>query len=282
MTGFPKPTRLLQRIAQSEDDPVAVVLCPDFAVGSWRYKLLAEHLFDWLPDAALRTDERRALLYEPNKQLAQSCRRMFDTADPSKRGEVGEILLHAICRQEFHTTPFVARLFYKMRSNDSITSIDVVHVVFNDRISGVELWLGEAKLYDNMQEARYAALKSIRPLWDPEFLTEMKALIGPKIDSGAPYLEELSWLFQEETTLDQIIRRIVIPICLAADYPATTAAIQRDDSYLEQVAAEMNAARAYFAQRIPAQVNFVVILVPMDSKLKLENAVNARIQSYLA
>lgn len=281
MSGFPKPAELLERIAEIEERPIAIALCPDFETGSWRYKALAEHLFDWLPDVALRPKEREALLYEPNKQLARSCRRLFDTQDAEQRGEIGEILLHAVCRQEFDTVPFVARLFYKMRTNDSVTSVDVVHVLRNQDNGQLELWFGEAKLYDDMQRARYNALKSVKPLWDPEFLTELKALIGPKIDSGEPYAEELSWLFEEETSLDQIIKRIVVPICLAADFGPTAAASRRAPEYISDVVDELKVAQAYFAQRVPPSVTFVVILVPLDSKEKLEKSINACVRTYL-
>ena len=280
MAGFPIPAKLLSRIAES-GAPLAIAVCPDFELGSWRYRQLAEHLFDWLPDVALKPQERQALLYEPNKQLARSCRRMFDTADPSARGEIGEVLLHAICRQEFNTTPFVARLFYKMRSNDSVTSIDVVHVLRNPESALLELWLGEAKLYGDMQKARYKALDSIKPLWDAEFLTEMKALIGPKLEGSDPFADELSWLFEEETSLDHIIKRLVVPICIAADFSPTTQATSRTDDYISSVIREMEVTAEYFRERVPVEVSFVCILVPLDSKKKLEDTMNARIQSYL-
>lgn len=275
------PAPLLQRIVDREERPRALALCPDFEFGSWRHKQLAEHLFDWLPEVALRPQEREALLYEPNKTLARACRRLFDTDDPSKRGEVGELLLHAACRQEFSTAPIVTRLFYKMRTNDSVTSIDVVHVLLNPEDRRLELWMGEAKLYESVQDARYKALESIRPLWDPDFLTEMKALIGPKIEDGSPYESELAWLFEDETSLDQIVNRIVIPICIAADFEPTISASTRDDDYLRQVGAELDAARHYFEERVPANVQFVVIFVPLDCKEKLESAVNDRVRSYL-
>ncbi len=281
MAGFPKPVPLLVRIAAVDDPPIAIALCPDFERTAWRYKALADHLFDWLPDVALRPKEREALLYEPNKQLARASRRLFDTEDASKRGEVGEILLHAICRQEFDTTPFVARLFYKMRSNDSVTSVDVVHALLNPDSGKLELWLGEAKLYDDIQQARYAALKSVEPLWDPEFLTEMKALVGPKIEDGAPYAAELAWLFEEETSLDQIIDRIVVPICIAADFDPTKDSTSRTPEYISAVLQELEAARSYFSTRVPTEIEFVVLMVPMDCKEKLEVAVNRKVQSYL-
>jgi hypothetical protein len=281
MPGFPLPAKLLQRIVDLPGNHRTIALCPDFEIGSWRYKMLAEHVFDWLPDVALRPKERMALLYEPNKTLARSCRRLFDTEDPSKRGEIGEVLLHAVCRQEFGTTPFVARLFYKMRSNDSVTSIDVVHVFHNEEDKKLELWLGEAKLYDNVQSARYQAYNSIKPLWDNEFLSEMKALIGPKIDENAPYESELAWLFEEETSLDRVIERLVIPICIAADFEDTKSATIRDSEYILSVASELEKAKEYFEKKIPAQVDLVLIFIPLDCKLKLENAVNERVRSYL-
>ncbi len=167
-----------------------------------------------------------------------------------------------------------------MRTNDSVTSVDVVHVVMNEE-NQLELWLGEAKLYDDVQAARYKALSSVEPLWNSEFLTEMKALIGPKIDEQAPYEKELAWLFEEETSLDQIISRIVIPICIAADFTDTKSAKQRTANYISSVSAELSAAKTYMSERIPVEVSFVVIFIPLDCKTKLETAINDRVKSYL-
>lgn len=275
------PQQLLQRIASIDQAPVALAMCPDFEFGSWRFKQLAEHIFDWLPDVALRPKERALLLYEPNKQLSHSARRLFDTDDPSRRGEVGEILIHAICRQEFKTIPFVARLFYKMRSNDSVTSVDVVHLLHNEDTKKLELWLGEAKLYSSLNKAKAKALESVEPLWDPEFLAEMKALIGPKLETDVPYLEELRWLFADETSLDQIVDRLVIPICIATDYDATKNAHQRTPEYLAEIEAELSKLRSYLSEKVPSKVRIVCIFVPMDDKAKLEQAVNAKIKAFL-
>lgn len=278
---FPLPSKLLEKIASNAGLPIAIALCPNFEGGNWRYKQLAEHLFDWLPDVALRPRERLALLYEPNKQLARSCRRMFDVSDPSARGEIGEILLHAACRQEFGTTPVVSRLFYKMRSNDSVTSVDSVHVLENPESKELEIWLGEAKLYGDVDTARYSAFKSIEPLWHADFLGEMKALIGPKIERSHPLSEKLQWLFQEETSLDAIVDRIVIPICIAADWPETATSTDRSITYIEKVKIESDKINAYFAQRVPANVTFVTIFIPLDTKNNLEQAMHSRIASYL-
>lgn len=281
MSGLKLPSKLLQRVVDLAGGSPAIALCPDFESGRWRYNHLAAHLFDWLPDVALRPKERETLLHEPHKLLARSCKRLFDTDDPSARGEVGEIILHAACRQEFGTTSFVARLFYKMRTNDSVTSVDVVHAVYNDTQQKLELWLGEAKLYENVRQARYKAFSSVEALWDPNFLAEMKALIGPKIEPGNPHEEELSWLFEDETSLDNIVSRIVIPICIAADFDPTKRAKNRTKEYLKEIEAELESMRSYFISKIPAGVSFVIIFVPLDCKYKLETAINKKVQAFL-
>jgi hypothetical protein len=278
---FPIPTKLLERICCDSSSPVAIAMCPDFELGSWRCKRLADHIFDWLPDVALRPREREALLYEPYKQLAQSCRRFFDVTNAEKRGEIGEVLIHAICRQEFGTIPFMVRLFYKMRTNDSVTSIDVAHLCFNEHSGDVELWLGEAKLYDDLDQARYRALQSIRALWDPDFLQEMKALVGPKVEPSVAHAEALTWLFADETSLDQLINRIVIPICIACDHPTTLNATERTDEYIAAISDELAKLRKYFLECVPVDVRFVCIFVPLNNKENLEQAVNDKVQSFL-
>lgn len=279
--GFPIPTRLLQRICSLRDGPETIALCPDFEAKNWRFKRLSDHVFDWLPDVALKTEERRAMLFESHKTLVMSCNRMFKVDDASKRGEIGEVLLHAACRQEYNSIPVVARLFYKMRTNDSVTSVDVVHIVYRNDKKDIELWLGEAKLYESIQEAKYKALKSIEPLWNNEFLSEMKALVGPKIQSSAKYAQALDWLFADETSLDQIISRLVIPICIACDFPATALAETRSADYIAKIESELVKIQEYFDDRVPVEIQIVCIFIPLDSKEKLETIFNEKIRTYL-
>lgn len=168
-----------------------------------------------------------------------------------------------------------------MRSNDSITSVDVAHVLFNEESKRLELWLGEAKLYDSVNSAKYKAYDSIKSLWSPDFLNEMKALIGPKIEEDSPYAKELMLLFEDETSIDQVISRIVIPICIAADFPETAKSKVRDDVYISAVYKELISIKEYMKERIPANLDFVIIFIPMDCKSKLEKAINEKVRSYL-
>lgn len=277
---FQCPKPLLQRVAELEGDPVGIALCPDFENTQWRHKALVDHLFDWLPETALRPEERLALRDEPNKLLARAAIRVFKETDPSKRGELGEILLHAACRQEFGTLPVIPRLFYKMRSNDQVTGVDVVQLTYDESTNKLDLWAGEAKLYDDLQQAKYRALKSVTGLWDAVVLSEMKALVGPKISDTAPYVETLNWLFEEETSLDEIIDRIVIPICLAVDFDPTKKASKRTQAYLAEVRSALREIREYYIERVPKEVRFVCIFVPLDNKKSLEERMLKKLESY--
>jgi hypothetical protein len=145
----------------------------------------------------------------------------------------------------------------------------------------LELWLGEAKLYDSLGAAKTRAIASIQGLWDPDFLAEMKALIGPKVERSVPYAEKLNWLFADETSLDQLIERIVIPVCLAADYAPTKMAEKRDQEYVDKVTTELASLRDYLQARVPINVTIVCIFIPLDCKHKLETEVNRQVRSFL-
>lgn len=277
---FKCPKPLLERVVGFEGDPIGIALCPNFENSQWRHKALVEHLFDWLPETALRPQERLALRDEPNKLLARAAIRVFKNTDPSKRGELGEILLHAACRQEFGTLPVIPRLYYKMRANDQVTGVDVVHLTYEAETDHLDLWLGEAKLYDDLSQAKYKALQSVKALWDAVNLAEMKALVGSKIDGSDPYAEKLNWLFEEETTLDEIVDRIVIPICLAVDFDPTKKASKRTEAYLGEVKTALSDIRNYYIERIPKGIRFVCVFIPLDNKAFLEGRMVKKLESY--
>src|SRR5689334_21312618 len=104
-----------------------IVCCAGYELGKWRKTRLAKHLIDWLPDCALTPEEKAAVEpLKPYRTLEAAARRFFKTDAKGPRGELGELLIHAICVQVFATRQFVARLYYKMRTNDFVTGFDVV------------------------------------------------------------------------------------------------------------------------------------------------------------
>src|SRR3712207_6996007 len=47
----------------------------------------------------------------------------------SKRGEFGELLLHSVIRDVFHSEPAISKIFFKDSANDTVKGFDAVHVV---------------------------------------------------------------------------------------------------------------------------------------------------------
>ena len=91
------------------------ICCAGFELGKWRTLPLATHLIEWLPDYALAEDELRLHHGNAYVRLREAAARVYTSPHYKKRGEAGEIALHAICREFFATIPVAPRVFYKSR-----------------------------------------------------------------------------------------------------------------------------------------------------------------------
>jgi len=109
------PTPLLDvLVADLEITPSLTGLCAGFEAGRWRALELARHLFEWLPEFALTTSEYDA--FQPHNHgdyLARAMRAVYESDRYQRRGEFGELLLHAAIRQRFKTIPAVSKVFFK-------------------------------------------------------------------------------------------------------------------------------------------------------------------------
>jgi hypothetical protein len=217
----------------------AVTLCAGFDGGEWRCKELAKHLTEWVLEFSLRSSERS--LIPPGRIVAvvrEAAARVFEK-DAMTRGEAGEILLHAACRQEFGTQQLVARLFYKSSLDEQVHGFDCVH--FRESSAGaIELWLGESKLFTSADSAIQKARKSIKDHLDRGFLRSQKTLILPKIaDEDAALAKKVQHLFHKNTPLDEFLEAMVVPVLIACDSKAVASAKNLDTAYRNAVEIEM-------------------------------------------
>jgi hypothetical protein len=125
-------------------------------------------LIEWLPEFALTYSEFLSLQgYNAADLIAKAARSVYMSDKYKKRGEIGELLLHVICREVFETYPAITKYFYKDSSNNTVNGFDAVHVIVTK--TGLELWLGEAKFYKEIGQAIGAAVKDLalsQPLSD--------------------------------------------------------------------------------------------------------------------
>lgn len=256
-----------------------VVCCAGYEQGKWRTARLAKHLLDWLPDCALTAEEKAAIEpLTPYRTLETAARRFFKTDAKGPRGELGELLIHALCVQEFKTRQFVARLFYKMRTNNTITGFDIVHLKYDAATDQLELWLGEAKFHKDFDTSLSSALKTLSDHVDAGFLEETKALIGPKISASDPLREKLAWVFDANVSLDEVTDRMVVPVLIAANCEADPVG-SLPASYSDDVKSRLTKMQQTLHQKYGAQLDIVAIYLPLNDKDALEAEFNSRLEA---
>ena len=270
----PTPKKFLKVVNRTDEgDITGLTACAGFELNKWRAKKLADHLVNWLPHFALRSEEIDSIGMEnPLLLLKQAAHRIFKPAVADRRGEVGELLLHIIAVTEYRAHAFVSRLYYKMRSNDQITGFDSALVTVNaEQDDEVELWLGEAKFYQSRDEAIRAAILSIHQHLEEGFLEETKILVGPKIEPSTPGYEKLQWLFEDGNTLDEIVKRIVVPVLIASESDAVAKFGQKEENYDQLVFEEYVYISSKFADHeLSKNIKIVLFYVPLESKRLLQ------------
>lgn len=184
------PKRLLTPIVEDlSTSPQKTSYCAGYELSAWRCNSLADHLMEWIVDYALSEDELSVHHGNLYIRLKEAAARIYTSAKYKQRGEVGEIALHAVCRDFFGTIPIAPRVFYLTASNDVVKSFDMVHVRY---IEGKkpELWLGESKFYTDPKDAISAAIESISTHIDRGFLNNQKLLLGPQVSKSIPHYQE--------------------------------------------------------------------------------------------
>jgi hypothetical protein len=213
----PKPF-LASRLLDSERTSQFDCICPGFELKRWRCERLAAHLLDWLPDFAIRQDDlppKIENITDYRKLIENAAERIYKTEKSESRGEIGELLLHAICRQFSGTFPAVSKVYYKDSSNDVVKGFDLVHTRYDQATSELQLWLGEAKFYKSGSDAVSDAITSIRKHLDAGFLTSEKILLGSKISRDTPGYgipiplgKKLEFLIRDAYTLEDAISSV--------------------------------------------------------------------------
>lgn len=277
-----KPARLLTELSLDlEMAPQLGAYCAGFECEIWRCNQLADHLMDWLADYALREEELRVSHTNMYVRLREAAVRIYDTEKHERRGELGEILLHAICRDFFGTIPFAPRVFYLTSSNDVVKSFDMVHVRYMDG-DAVELWLGEAKFYKEADDAIRAAIISVKTHIDQGFLSREKLILGPQVSTSIPHFQKIRELLSAQTSLDALFASAVFPICIACDSDTTASSKGHSKAYTQAVVEELSQLKQKVATSgLLQKIRIILIYLPLGSKEALADAFDERLKGVL-
>ena len=236
---------------------------------------------EWIADYALKEDELRVSHTNMYIRLREAAARIYRSENYKARGEIGEITLHAICRDFFDTIPFAPRVFYLTASNDVVKSFDMVHVRYVDDGS-LELWLGEAKFYKDAADAINSAVTSVEAHIKQGFLNNEKLLLGPQISKEIPRYQEIRDLFSAQTSLDDLFQAAVFPILIASNSKAVTCHGETSDAYITEVVQELVALEEkVIASGLAQKIKILLIYVPLASKEALAASFDERLKGIL-
>lgn len=260
--------------------PSNSALCAGYEGGAWRQEQFVDHLFEWLPEFALSWREREAFTDSTAVSLLRNAANVvYETDKYSKRGEFGELILHAAVRQLFNSEPAISKIFFKSAVNETVKGFDSVHVV--DVGGDLELWLGEAKFYSDVGAAIRDVVTELQDHVDSDYLRTEALLIMNKIDDAWPWAEKLRSLLDPRTSLDEVFAAMTIPVLLTYDSPTIKAHSVSDAAYLAAIQAEVTSHWQSFAsKKLPTNVRIRLILMPLHTKADLVKALHDRLETW--
>jgi hypothetical protein len=270
---------LTVRVQRADLVPGLVGVCAGYELKEWRCEQLVSHLVKWLPEFALRHSELAALGPENAVELvARAAQVVYTSNKYQQRGEIGELLLHIVMRQVFHTLPAISRYFFKDASNDTVKGFDGVHVVASD--NALELWLGEAKFYEDIGEAIRNAVKSLQQHANRDYLRAEFAAITNKVDDSWPHATRLKKLIQPETSLDDVFDAMCVPVLLTYESPTIASHESVSHAFQASFEKEVLAHRDAFAGKsLPDNLRIHLFLFPMKAKGDLLARFDAKLKA---
>ena len=245
--------------------------------GAWRNEAFAEYLFEWLPEFALQySDLEDFSSATARKLIKKAATTVYTTEKYQKRGEFGELLLHAILREVFDSQPAISKLYFKTSTNETVKGFDAVHVVENG--DELELWLGEVKFQKDSGDAIRKVVKELEAHTDAEWLRREFILIDSKIDPRWKHAKALRSLISHRTSLDEVFARACIPVLLTYESQCVWDHDKVSDAFRGALRKEMEEVYKKFSDNQLPQIRIHLFLVPLDKKETLVEILQQKLE----
>lgn len=259
-----------------------------FEDGAWR-KVFRQFVLDNIAQTGLSAEDRDNLYCEsPYTTLTESVKnlRLVDT-DNGQGSEIAEIVLYGIMRYYYGALPVVPKIFYKQNTNDNAKGADSVHIVLDDK-GDFTLWLGEAKFYSNIANERmYEPVKSVFDTISTDKIKKENSIITSISDlqyviPNPDTRKFVQTILRRETSVDEIRKRLHIPILLLHECDKTQKATELSETYLGEIKRyHLDRAINYFNIQNGKQkkqnvhgydnIQFHLILFPVPNKNEIVN-----------
>ena len=277
---YPEPF-LEVRCAEIDGSFSTTGLCAGYDGGTWRSERLADHLFQWLPYAALNQEHQLGFgSHNFLEMLRLASAHIYNTKKTASRGELGELLLHLACILHFGTVPVMCKLVLKSSSNDTVKGFDGVHLL---RIADkFELWLGESKFYTDAEQGLRDAIQSVRSHILPAFLATEKAMVFGHVGKEVPMRDSVIKLFKSQTSGDDLLKMAVFPILVTYESGSVAAFTAVSGEYIQELRKEVKKLRGYFGDRVKdLNLRFQLIFVPLGSKADVVTSFDRKLAAFL-
>lgn len=278
-----KKPLLVCRESDDTIDPAFRVFCAGYEQERWRAEELVRDLFRrHLASFALSYSEWKKVSGDSAAEaLSRAARMVYTTDNYMRRGEFGELFLHGILRDFYGAEPAVSKIYFADSPNDTAKGFDAVHVVVNDD-GELDLWLGEAKLYTSMKGAIKAIVESLGDHTANNFLRKEFLAVSNKFDDDWEHSERLRELLDDNTSLDDIIQRLVMPVLLT--YQSGAIANHRTSSgqFAADLVAEARSAWAAFKAELVLDfpVTIHLIVLPLEDTQKVRRLAHDTLRMY--
>lgn len=270
---------------ESDDaiEPKFSVFCVGYEQSRWRAKELVRDFFRrHLNSFALSYSEWKKVDGDSAAAaLARSAKMVYTTDNYKRRGEFGELFLHGILRDFYGAEPAVSKIYFLDTPNDTAKGFDAVHVVVNGD-DELDLWLGEAKLYESMGSAISAVVESLQEHMGNEFLRKEFLAVSNKFDDGWVHSEKLRDLLDDNTSLDVIVDRLVMPVLLTYQSATIKKHDKVCDEYLKELIAEARASWQKFKDALPENfpVTIHFIVLPLEETKVVRHLAHETLMTY--
>jgi hypothetical protein len=282
VSAFPKkPEPFLEiRVQELAASPTLTGLCVGYEQAQWRAKQFADHVMEWLPEFTLNYRELQSV--QPGNMIQlirQAAQKVYQSKKFKNRGEFGELFLHIAIRQAFGSIPAISKIYYKSSLNETVKGFDAVHIVGPPE--EMELWLGEAKFYDDYTRAVHDVVAELKNHTQIDYLRDEFLLIRGKIDPSWPHAEKLNELLSQNKSLDSIFKRACIPVLLTYDSDCLQAHSVCDAEYVEAFTREITENYHQFKEKdFPTKVTIHLILLPLSTKKELIRLLDEKLKTW--
>lgn len=244
----------------------------------WRYDEFADYLLEWLPEFALKYSDIIKINHANSRRfLKQAAKTVYQTDKYQKRGEFGELILHAIIRGLFNSQPAISKIYYKTAANDTVKGFDAVHIV---EVGGkIELWLGEAKFYTDINRAINDVIAELLQHCKRDYLKEEFILVSGKIDDKWSYADQVKKMLSSRNSLDTLFSQICFPVLLTYESKTVCDNKLTTDEFKKSLADEIIRNYGIFKKKLSLEKPKIhLILLPLEYKQSLVNCLNAKLE----